>query len=84
MLGLRKLARAQAAWKAERDGAIALSGRCVVLGDKKAGRLIAQGWTIDRTETALIGGTSSGVLLYHMKRDTPMDVGAGTSAQASA
>jgi hypothetical protein len=84
MLGFGKLARAQAAWKAERDGAKAAAGHCVLLGDKKVGRLIAQGWTIERTETALIGGTSSGVLLYHMKRSAPTDVKAGTSAQVSA
>jgi hypothetical protein len=65
MFGLKRLARAQERWNARRRPAA--TGMRVVLGDRKAGALIAAGWTIERTETALISGTSSGVLLYHMK-----------------
>lgn len=66
MLGLRRLARAQRRWSAGR-GADA-TDTCSVLGSRKAGKLIAAGWVIERTETALLRGTSSGVLIYHMRR----------------
>lgn len=64
MFGLKTLLRKQREWAEVHD-----TGMRVVLGDKRAGELIAQGWTIDHTSVALVGGTSSGVLLYHMKRE---------------
>lgn len=73
MFGLKRLARAQESWaEGHRSDA---TGMRSVLGDRRAGRLIAAGWTIERTETALVGGTSSGVLIYHMRAPSARDAG---------
>ncbi len=58
---------AQKRWAQERSSAKAAVGRRAVLGDNEAGRLIAEGWTVERAEVALVNGVSSGVLIYHMR-----------------